>query len=408
LAFDLEGENMQQQPDVRTSRGFTLIELLVVIAIIAVLAAILFPVFATAREKARQSTCINNQRQIAMAIQMYTQDNKETFFPDPGSQSWASMLQKYISANGVFNCPSVSNGAKGTAAVPSYGFNTYIFGSPLSNLPNPQSVLLTADLNMKTTAPNFALINYDTDLDAKRHNGAVIISCADGHVTTITQGTYKTMFSAIQNGGYTVTGDSSQIIAMLSDMDSVGVTNAPSAPQKLSNDVIWNGQGSPPSYKFEYDFLDCDAGNGFWSAMLLYDDGVAGTSNAPGYNSFFPGYTAAMCFGTRYAASYFTMQVAGTANPTLTAIAGLGSGAGPYLHYKVCLLKGQMVVVQATTVNITPAKTYYWYQSTPFSNLLKQTADPTHQRCLRVWTNSTNNYSTQYSTKAKNITVYSL
>lgn len=54
-------------------RGFTLIELLVVIAIIAILAAILFPVFAKAREKARQTTCSNNQRQLAVAILMATQ-----------------------------------------------------------------------------------------------------------------------------------------------------------------------------------------------------------------------------------------------------------------------------------------------------------------------------------------------
>ena len=56
-------------------KGFTLIELLVVIAIIAILAAILFPVFARAREKARQTTCANNQRQIAAAIHMYAQDH---------------------------------------------------------------------------------------------------------------------------------------------------------------------------------------------------------------------------------------------------------------------------------------------------------------------------------------------
>jgi prepilin-type N-terminal cleavage/methylation domain-containing protein len=59
--------------------GFTLIELLVVIAIIAILAAILFPVFAQARAKARQTQCLNNMRQIGMAVQMYLNDNDEGY-----------------------------------------------------------------------------------------------------------------------------------------------------------------------------------------------------------------------------------------------------------------------------------------------------------------------------------------
>src|SRR5438132_4694500 len=65
----------------RRHAGFTLIELLVVIAIIAILAAILFPVFAQARDKARQASCISNMKQISHAMQMYGQDYDETLFP---------------------------------------------------------------------------------------------------------------------------------------------------------------------------------------------------------------------------------------------------------------------------------------------------------------------------------------
>jgi len=88
-------------------RGFTLIELLVVIAIIAILAAILFPVFAKAREKARQTTCASNLKQIALGNLMYANDYDERFMPFCGdSASWcksppgcfytAGYLQPYI------------------------------------------------------------------------------------------------------------------------------------------------------------------------------------------------------------------------------------------------------------------------------------------------------------------------
>jgi len=86
--------------------GFTLIELLVVIAIIAVLAAILFPVFATAREKARQATCANNQRQIGVLIALYLQDNNETYPPVTGTQAWPMYFATNGTPAGIFDCPS--------------------------------------------------------------------------------------------------------------------------------------------------------------------------------------------------------------------------------------------------------------------------------------------------------------
>jgi prepilin-type N-terminal cleavage/methylation domain-containing protein/prepilin-type processing-associated H-X9-DG protein len=73
-------------------RGFTLIELLVVIAIIAILAAILFPVFAQARESARQIMCASNMRQIGLAAQMYVTDNDEVWFP---SQTYEPLGPNY-------------------------------------------------------------------------------------------------------------------------------------------------------------------------------------------------------------------------------------------------------------------------------------------------------------------------
>ena len=102
-------------------RGFTLIELLVVIAIIAILAAILFPVFSKAREKARQTQCTNNQRQIALAVLMYVQEHDE-ILPDAGT-IWSQIKLSAIpggntallqAATSVTKCPNLTSKAKAT------------------------------------------------------------------------------------------------------------------------------------------------------------------------------------------------------------------------------------------------------------------------------------------------------
>ncbi|MES2462444.1 MAG: DUF1559 domain-containing protein [Armatimonadota bacterium] len=112
-----QSTNLKKSPS-----GFTLIELLVVIAIIAILAAILFPVFAQAREKARQSTCMSNMRQLGTGSMMYVQDYDETYVGDGngGSQRWGTyfwmfLLKPYNSGvpanfnkarSSIFYCPS--------------------------------------------------------------------------------------------------------------------------------------------------------------------------------------------------------------------------------------------------------------------------------------------------------------
>jgi prepilin-type N-terminal cleavage/methylation domain-containing protein/prepilin-type processing-associated H-X9-DG protein len=94
-------------------RAFTLIELLVVIAIIAILAAILFPVFAQARDKARQATCLSNMKQMGLGHDMYTQDYDETLVPaiqwqedNSASKYWYELIQPYLKNKGVQFCPS--------------------------------------------------------------------------------------------------------------------------------------------------------------------------------------------------------------------------------------------------------------------------------------------------------------
>ncbi len=108
-------------------RGFTLIELLVVIAIIAILAAILFPVFAQAREKARQTSCLSNLRQVGTGVQLYLQDYDETFpkaafwdvnTPFEEAYLWSSQrcLHAYLKNKAIFRCPSDSFTASHDAA----------------------------------------------------------------------------------------------------------------------------------------------------------------------------------------------------------------------------------------------------------------------------------------------------
>ncbi len=101
--------------------GFTLIELLMVIAIIAILAAILFPVFAQAREKARAISCLSNTKELGLSVLMYVQDYDEMFPKSHGnngtgppdfdrwSTSWATVVQPYIKNFGVFRCPDDGN-----------------------------------------------------------------------------------------------------------------------------------------------------------------------------------------------------------------------------------------------------------------------------------------------------------
>jgi prepilin-type N-terminal cleavage/methylation domain-containing protein/prepilin-type processing-associated H-X9-DG protein len=116
------------------SHGFTLIELLVVIAIIAILAAILFPVFARARENARRSSCQSNLKQIGLGFAQYTQDYDETYpmglhntpsYAHPyenmdGQVGWAVQMQPYIKSVQIFQCPSESNAP---VAFPTNGSN---------------------------------------------------------------------------------------------------------------------------------------------------------------------------------------------------------------------------------------------------------------------------------------------
>jgi prepilin-type N-terminal cleavage/methylation domain-containing protein len=156
--------------------AFTLIELLVVIAIIAILAAILFPVFAEARENARKTACLNNMRQISLGLMQYVQDYDETFplvrFDWPNvPYTWREAVQPYIKNIDVFRDPSnpdarqvlvpgkppgVDTTCWGSPDVPkSYAYNGNIFNVPgdpnaavgLARINRPSETMLIADMS---------------------------------------------------------------------------------------------------------------------------------------------------------------------------------------------------------------------------------------------------------------------
>jgi prepilin-type N-terminal cleavage/methylation domain-containing protein/prepilin-type processing-associated H-X9-DG protein len=145
--------------------AFTLIELLVVIAIIAILAAILFPVFAQARAKARQASCLSNEKQLGTAVLMYVQDYDETMVcyvnkttvtaSGSGSFYWSNALDPYVKLRRLWYCPSFpSDYGPPSANSSEYGINldhvvNSINASPapqtLAAFNRPSGVLLLAD-----------------------------------------------------------------------------------------------------------------------------------------------------------------------------------------------------------------------------------------------------------------------
>ena len=178
-------------------RGFTLIELLVVIAIIAILAAILFPVFAKAREKARQSSCLSNIKQLSLAFLSYCQDYDEMFCPSyNNTTTWAAggRLDPYIKNTQILHCPSYPTTNYGYGL--NYGALTVGPGSSgnyngpyncLGQVVTPAQCIMFGDCS-KNYNPYIITRNYDNPMGtfgnagpSYVHNDGANFSFVDGH-----------------------------------------------------------------------------------------------------------------------------------------------------------------------------------------------------------------------------------
>lgn len=198
----------------RRAPGFTLIELLVVIAIIAILAAILFPVFARAREKARQSTCLSNMKQMGLAAMMYADDYDETMVT---AQEWKAKLDPYMKNRQLFKCPSRMEldwcyGHGLNIGAPAYmptcsPVVAGVDGKALAAIVSPSYKIFAVEWDRCLAGPPVGPTGEYRDgalnfwAVTRIHNGGSNIVFCDGHAKWLDPGTYHSNTEKIDSSG---------------------------------------------------------------------------------------------------------------------------------------------------------------------------------------------------------------
>ncbi|HEX9996663.1 MAG TPA: prepilin-type N-terminal cleavage/methylation domain-containing protein [Abditibacterium sp.] len=195
FSFAFEAKFGPPQRTINAKKAFTLIELLVVIAIIAILAAILFPVFGRARENARRSSCLSNQKQICLGVAQYTQDFDEKYPTQKDTApyyTYAQGIQAYTKSEQIYICPSASPDARTTPDPNPFKDHRWSVGTfsgtyAMNNQLLDATTLSGINLSQVLDATKTALLYEDRWFSGasvplfNRHLDGINVAYADGH-----------------------------------------------------------------------------------------------------------------------------------------------------------------------------------------------------------------------------------